>query len=118
MRTPDEFDRAVPNLPARDFDATEAFCSRFGFERTLRDDEWMIVPRSGLQLEFFRHPTLDPAKSDVMCSLRVADVDALYEAIVRAGVSVGTTGAPRLHPVRMQPWGSASAISSTSTARN
>lgn len=40
-----------------------------------------------------------------MCSIRVADVDELVEAITEAGVSVRSTGAPRLHPVRMQAWG-------------
>ncbi|SBS73014.1 bleomycin resistance protein [uncultured Microbacterium sp.] len=105
MHVPGGSDRAVPNLPSRDFDATEAFYSGFGFERTFRDDGWMILVRGGLQLEFFPHPALDPAMSDFMCSLRVADVDELFEAIVRAGVRVGPIGAPRLHAVRMQPWG-------------
>jgi catechol 2,3-dioxygenase-like lactoylglutathione lyase family enzyme len=36
-------DRTVPNLPSRDFDATEAFYSSLGFERTYRDDNWMIL---------------------------------------------------------------------------
>jgi predicted lactoylglutathione lyase len=31
-------DRATPNLPSRDFDATEAFYAPLGFERTWRDD--------------------------------------------------------------------------------
>ncbi len=43
--------------------------------------------------------------SDVTCSLRVADVDSLFEAIAGSGVMVRTSGAPRLQPVRVQPWG-------------
>lgn len=105
MLAPGELDRAVPSLPSRDFDATEAFYSSFGFESTFRDDGWMILTRGGLQLEFFSHPSLDPTKSDFMCSLRVADVDGLFEDIVRAGVGVGAVGVPRLQDVRMQPWG-------------
>jgi len=105
MPGPAESDRAVPNLPSRDFDATEAFYAGFGFDRTFRNEGWMIITRGGLQLEFFPYPTLDPATSNFMCSIRVADVDELFEAIVEAGVSVRSTGAPRLHPVRMQPWG-------------
>jgi catechol 2,3-dioxygenase-like lactoylglutathione lyase family enzyme len=100
-----EFNRAVPNLPSRDFDATEAFYQGFGFERIFRDEGWMILTRGGLQLEFFPHPDLDPATSEFMCSIRVADVDSLFEAIAAAGVTVRETGAPRLHPVRLQPWG-------------
>jgi catechol 2,3-dioxygenase-like lactoylglutathione lyase family enzyme len=105
MSVPGGTDRAVPNLPSRDFDATEAFYSSFGFERTFRDDGWMILARGGVQLEFFPHPELDPTKSDFMCSLRVADVDELFDAIVCAGVNVGSIGVPRLHAVRLQPWG-------------
>ncbi|MCT9820795.1 bleomycin resistance protein [Microbacterium sp. W1N] len=105
MSSPGEWDRAVPNLPSRNFDATEAFYSSFGFERAFRDDGWMILVRGSLQLEFFPHPALDPAKSDFMCSLRVANVDELFEAIIRAGVNVGSIGVPRLHAVRTQPWG-------------
>jgi len=32
-------DRAVPNLPCRDFDRTEEFSGRFGFEGEFRDDD-------------------------------------------------------------------------------
>lgn len=105
MSEPRGLDRAVPNLPSRDFDATEAFYSSFGFETTFRDGGWMILARGGLRLEFFPHPALDPAKSDFMCSVRVANVDELVDAIARAGVSVRSIGVPRLEAVRMQPWG-------------
>ncbi|MFK0004340.1 bleomycin resistance protein [Paenarthrobacter sp. NPDC090522] len=98
-------DRAVPNLPSADFDVTEAFYSGFGFERVFRDEGWLILTRGGLQLEFFPAPDLDPFTSNFMCSVRVADVDGLYEAIQRSGVPVMTTGMPRLRPVRMQSWG-------------
>ncbi|MFJ4171153.1 bleomycin resistance protein [Paenarthrobacter sp. NPDC089714] len=98
-------DRAVPNLPSADFDVTEAFYGGFGFERVFRDEGWLILTRDGLQLEFFPAPDLDPFTSNFMCSVRVADVDGLYEAIQRSGVPVMTTGMPRLRPVRMQSWG-------------
>jgi len=98
-------DRAVPNLPSRDFDETEAFYGGFGFERVFRDGGWMILTRGDLHLEFFLMPDLDPFSSNFMCCLRVADVDELYDAISASGVSVGTIGMPRLHPVRMQEWG-------------
>lgn len=98
-------DRAVPNLPSRSFDTTEAFYSAFGFERTFRDDGWMILVRGGLQLEFFPAPDIDPLASNFMCCLRVADVDELYDAVSRSGVPVASVGMPRLHPVRMQDWG-------------
>ncbi len=98
-------DRAVPNLPSRDFDATEAFYAGFGFERTHRDAGWLILRRGGLQLEFFPFPDLDPAASSFMCCLRVADVDGLHDAIHASGVPARTTGIPRIERVRRQPWG-------------
>ena len=98
-------DRATPNLPSRDLDATEAFYRGFGFERVFRDEGWLILARGALQLEFFPAPELDPFASGFMCCLRVADVDALYRYIRRSGVPEKTRGMPRLHPVRMQAWG-------------
>lgn len=98
-------DRAVPNLPSRDFDATEAFYGAFGFTRLFRDEGWLSLVRGGLQLEFFPLPDLDPFSSDFMCSVRVTDADELYDAIRRSGVPESTSGMPRLHPVRLQEWG-------------
>ncbi|MGK9147704.1 bleomycin resistance protein [Plantibacter flavus] len=98
-------DRATPNLPSRDFDATEGFYAGFGFACEFRDDGWMILTRGSVQLEFFPFLDLDPLASNFMCCVRVADVDELYGAMAASGVPVATTGAPRLHPVRMQDWG-------------
>lgn len=98
-------DRAVPILPSRDFDATEAFYGAFGFARGFRDEGWMILARGDLQLEFFPHPELDPLSSSFMCCLRVGDVDELYAAVRASGVPEATAGMPRLHAVRMQDWG-------------
>lgn len=98
-------DRAVPNLPSRAFDATIAFYGAFGFTVGYRSDKWLILHRGGLTLEFFPFPELEPTTGSFMCSLRVDDVDGLYDAIRASGVQERTTGYPRLHPVRMQPWG-------------
>jgi catechol 2,3-dioxygenase-like lactoylglutathione lyase family enzyme len=98
-------DRALPNLPSRDFDVTTAFYSGFGFEVEHRDEGWLILRRGDLQLEFFPFPGLEPEKSSFMCSIRVDDVDELYGQIGAAGVAEKADGAPRLLPVRQQPWG-------------
>lgn len=98
-------DRAVPNLPSRDLDATFAFYGAFGFEVDYRSDDWMILRRGMLQLEFFAYPDLDPAASSFMCSVRVDRVDDLYERIRDSGVEEREAGHPRLVPVRPQPWG-------------
>ncbi|NUU05254.1 bleomycin resistance protein [Leifsonia sp. C5G2] len=98
-------DSAAPNLPSRRFDDTIAFYGGFGFEVTYRHEDWLILRRGGIQLEFFPHPDLMPGESSFMCSVRVDDVDALYQQIKDAGVEEKSFGAPRLHPVRLQPWG-------------
>ena len=98
-------DRAVPNLPSRDFEMTIAFYGRFGFNLAYRDDGWLILRRAELHLEFFLFPELDPEQSSFMCSIRVDDLDGLYRQIEAAGVVEKSAGRPRLHPVRLQPWG-------------
>jgi catechol 2,3-dioxygenase-like lactoylglutathione lyase family enzyme len=98
-------DRAVPNLPSREFEMTIAFYGRFGFDLAYRDDGWLILRRGELHLEFFLFPELDPEQSSFMCSIRVDDLDGLYRQIEAAGVVEKSAGRPRLHPVRLQPWG-------------
>jgi catechol 2,3-dioxygenase-like lactoylglutathione lyase family enzyme len=98
-------DRAVPNLPSRDFDDTIAFYGGFGFESDYRDSGWLILRRGELQLEFFLFPDLVPEESSFMCSVRVDDVDELYRQIKMAGVVEKSVGMPRLLAVQLQPWG-------------
>ncbi|MBX3100481.1 MAG: bleomycin resistance protein [Salinibacterium sp.] len=98
-------DRAVPNLPSRDFDDTEAFYREFGFTVSFRDSRWMILLRGDIQLEFFPYLDLDPTTSSFMCSIRVGDLDELYTMIEGAGVPVADRGIPRLVPTAIQDWG-------------
>ena len=98
-------DRATPNLPSRDFDATVAFYAGLGFGEGYRDRGWLILERGGLMLEFFPDPDLDPASSAAGCCLRVDDVDELYAACVGAGLPVTHLGWPRLHPPRVEDSG-------------
>lgn len=98
-------DRAVPNLPSRDFSVTAEFYGRFGFVQTYRDESWLVLRRATIQLEFFPHPELDPRASSFMCSIRVTDVDELYSAIHAAGVSEESTTLPRLTPISRRHWG-------------
>ncbi len=54
-------DRAVPNLPSRDFDATIAFYGGFGFAQDYRDEGWLILRRGDLG---FWHQRESPGGSD------------------------------------------------------
>lgn len=98
-------DRATPNLPSRDFDATAGFYATLGFAMDFRDDGWMILSRGGLTLEFFPHPDLNPAESFFSCCLRVDDLTALYRTCKDAGLPETCWGWPRLHPPRLEDSG-------------
>jgi uncharacterized glyoxalase superfamily protein PhnB len=98
-------DQATPNLPSRDFNATISFFDPLGFELTYRDAHWMILSRGSAILEFFPYPDLDPATSSFGSCLRLDDADSFYSACVAAGIAETSVGWPRLHPLRMEPWG-------------
>lgn len=98
-------DRATPNLPARNFDATTAFYADLGFREAYRDEYWMILLRDQVMLEFFPDPHVDPASSGFSCCLRLDDAEAFLEECRAAGVRETSTGWPRLHPLRAQASG-------------
>ena len=98
-------DRATPNLPSRDFDATEAFYAALGFERTWRSEGWMILVRDGLQLEFFPWPDFDPTTSSFGSCLRVDDLGDFMQAVIAAGVPDSRDGFPRYHPPKREASG-------------
>ena len=98
-------DHATPNLPARSFDATEAFYAKLGFEAGWKDEGWMILHRETAMLEFFPFADLDPYQSSFSCCLRLDDLDAMIEAVQAAGIPVAAAGMPRLHQPRPEPSG-------------
>jgi len=73
-------DVITANLPAKDFDETETFYRRLGFQVGFRDEGWMIISRGPLEIEFFPHPDLNPWESWFSACVRVDDVDALHRA--------------------------------------
>ncbi len=73
-------DRITANLPSRSFDLTAAFYRALGFRVVHRDAAWMGMDRDGMELEFFPHPGLDPARSWFSACAWVADLDALHRA--------------------------------------
>jgi catechol 2,3-dioxygenase-like lactoylglutathione lyase family enzyme len=98
-------DHATPNLPSRNFEATFEFYTRIGFTQSWRDDNWMILERGGLTLEFFLHPEISPAESWVSCCLRLDDVHSFFEEVLAAGVPETDTGFPRAHRPKLEEWG-------------
>ena len=98
-------DLATPNLPSRDLAATAQFYAALGFVETWRDAGWMILERGALKLEFFLYPDLDPAQSSFGCCFRMADIGSFFDIMLAAGVPETTTGWPRAHRPRQEPWG-------------
>lgn len=89
-------DRITANLPSRDFDATIAFYGALGFAPDYRGDDWLILSQGGLELEFFLHPTLDPAQSWFSACLRVDDPQGFLQAWQRLGLPSEAGHIPRL----------------------
>lgn len=102
---PSMVNRATPNLPSRDLQATSAFYTRLGFAEEHLDAGWLILTRDGAMLEFFPFADLDPATNSFSCCLRLDDVDAFFATCRAAGLPVTTRGWPRLHPPRLEESG-------------
>ncbi|WP_445115260.1 hypothetical protein [Acinetobacter sp. WZC-1] len=65
------------NLPAIDFDQTREFYRQLGFDCQYQSDEWMILQRGQLHLEFFHHPQLDRSQSWHSACVRVQALEDL-----------------------------------------
>lgn len=98
-------DYATPNLPSRNFEATQRFYGSFGFTPTYVDDGWLIMTRGGITLEFFLHVDLDPLTNWFSCCLRVDDTDAIFDAFIAAGIGQDTKSHPCIYLPKMQPFG-------------
>lgn len=98
-------DYATPNLPARDFAASEAFYGGLGFSPVYKAAGWMILERGDCVLEFFSFPDVDPLTSSFGCCLRLDDLPAMMDAIRAANIPETTDGYPRFHPPRREASG-------------
>ena len=110
------FGKAIPQLPARDFDATAAMYARIGIVETNRYPDYLILERDDAELHFALTPDLDPASTAGVAYLRVDDVGAFYAEVVAAGFEVladevlrerWERGGPiqRISALEVKPWG-------------
>lgn len=110
------FGKAIPNLPARDFDATAAMYARAGFSETNRYPDYLIVERGDVELHFSLDPGMDPGSTAGVAYLRVDDVETFHAELVAAGFEVLTDhelrarwdrGGPleRISALEDKPWG-------------
>ncbi|MEX0902731.1 MAG: bleomycin resistance protein [Pseudohongiellaceae bacterium] len=94
-------DRVTANLPSRVFDATAAFYAALGFKTNFKNDDWMILSRGPLELEFFRHDQ-NPRTSCFSACIRVDDLDDLYSAFQKAELPSDCAKIPRISPPEFQ----------------
>lgn len=92
-------DRITANLPSRNLSATASFYAALGFTVDYRDDQWMILSRGSLEIEFFPYPDLDPATSSFSACVRVDDLDRLHA--IWSAANLPGEGIPRLQG---PPW--------------
>ena len=99
-------DIAIPIMPARDLAETIDFYKALDFVLAYRHvelDDYIILRRGSLELQFFQWPELDIQKSFTGCYLRVTDVDAIYQSF--AGARLPARGAPSLGGIKGRAWG-------------
>lgn len=102
-------DTASPNLPSRDFDATEAFYAQLGFECGYKDDGWMILHRgpkgNRAILEFFPYPDLKPEESSFSCCIRFDDLSAIMAQLEASDIPCVQMGIPRFGKPKVEASG-------------
>jgi len=91
--------RITANLPSRNFDVTAIFYGRLGFTPCYRDDNWMILSRQGMVVEFFAHPDLVPDESWFSACLRLPEIDNLLADWAKLGLPADSGAIPRLTDV-------------------
>ncbi len=90
-------DRAVPNLPSRDFGATIFFYGRLGFTQEYRDEGWLILPRRP-HAGVLPFADLDPARAH-SCAASAWTTSMLVPRHHGGGREEMPVGFPRVHPV-------------------
>ncbi|MEO1746616.1 MAG: VOC family protein [Pseudomonadota bacterium] len=99
-------DRLAPILPSRDYDATQAFYERLGFEIIRRteppDHTWMILAKGDLWLHFFPHDH-DPFASNWMVYLHLNDPDEWADRY--RDMDFPPEGIPRVTEIEDKDWG-------------
>ena len=95
---PCPMDRAIPVLPAGDWDQSVAFWSRLGFEVDGPHHDYVVARRGDLEVHLYADNGIECFTNNSACYLRVDDALALRDEWQAAGVLP-------LAAVEDKPWG-------------
>lgn len=100
-----DFDRAIPTLPAISMEDTLAFYRRLGFvcEVVSPNGDYAIAEHGSLEVHFFLHKQLLPAESSFGAYFRVNDVNTLFTEF--SALTLPSSGIPRMTKLENKPWG-------------
>lgn len=91
----------APKLPMRDSQLTKAYyVDQLHFELLGDYRDYLLLRKDSIELHFFHHPDLDPKTNYGQVNIRVLAIDALYQSLKSAGVSIHPNG-----PLEQKPWG-------------
>jgi hypothetical protein len=94
-------DRITANLPSNDFDRTGAFYESLGFTVEFKGDDWMIISKGPLEIEFFPL-AINPKESCFSACIRVDDLDGLYAEFSKGLPGCMPADIPRVTPPAME----------------
>jgi catechol 2,3-dioxygenase-like lactoylglutathione lyase family enzyme len=99
------YDLAIPTLPCRSVTSAVEFYRRLGFDGGAHafNSEYAILRRGAVELHFFTHKDLVPAKSSAGCYIRVLDVESVYRSFSFSQLPL--IGIPRMDILENKPWG-------------
>ena len=82
-------DIAIPTLPSRSLGNTLLFYGKLGFDGKVlgAGDSYAILKRGNLELHFFLHADLRPAKSSVPVRRRAATIRYSINCVLRATIA-------------------------------
>lgn len=89
----------VSKLPFIEKQKTSDFYQVLGFTLLADYTDYLIMRSDNTELHFFSYPTLQPGKSDFMIYLRVTEIESLYQALQKKGISIHPNG-----KLEEKPW--------------
>ncbi len=86
----------------RDKSVTFAFYQKLGFRKfgSADHDNYLMMEMDQVQIHFFLFRELIPSENYGQVYIRTDEIDALYQSMIRKGISIHPNG-----PLEVKPWG-------------